>query len=417
MTIQNVCKANKQILSGHYPATTRIFLAMMKKIQIGSLDLELPGGERIVFNGLTPGPVASLKIHSHSVIRGLFSSSDIALAEAYRDDLIETNDPTSLILMACLNQEILEKAFTGNFFGMIFYRLRHLTKINSRKGSKKNIHAHYDLGNSFYQLWLDSTMTYSSALFKSKDESLEAAQKNKYQRIIDSLHLKPTDHLLEIGCGWGGFAVAAALQSGCKVTCLTLSLEQAAYANQLVKDLKLEAQITIKICDYRDELGLYDHVVSIEMIEAVGEQYWDTYFKTIEARLKPGGKAHIQSITIKDELFDSYRKSTDFIQQFIFPGGMVLAPKMIKAKAKSHGLVIKDYFEFGPDYAETLKRWREMFAEKIEEIKTIGFDKNFIKIWNFYYCYCEAGFLSRRIDVAQVLLEKEVINKKIKLEN
>lgn len=395
---------NKTIV---YPTTTKIFLAMMNKIQMGTLDLVLPCGERKIFNGKNPGPKAFLKINSHKVVKGLFSSSDIALAEAYRDGLIETDDPTSLMLLACLNQEILEKAFSGNFFGMIYYRLRHLTKFNSRKGSKKNIHAHYDLGNSFYKLWLDPTMTYSSAIFKNQDDSLEVAQQNKYQRIIDSLDLKPTDHILEIGCGWGGFATMAAIQSGCKVTCLTLSNEQALYSKKLVKELNLEEQIDIKICDYRDELGSYDHVVSIEMIEAVGEKYWDTYFTTINERLKVGGKAHIQSITIKDELFDSYRKSTDFIQQFIFPGGMVLAPKMIKSKALKCGLILQDYFEFGPDYAETLKRWREAFAKKISEIKTIGFDENFIKIWNFYYCYCEAGFMSRRIDVAQILFEKK----------
>lgn len=389
-----------------YPPTTRLFLAMMGKIQIGSLDLELPNGERRIFNGKRPGPNASLKIKSYSVIADLFKSSDIALAEHYRDGLIETNDLTALILMACLNQEILEKAFTGNFFGMLFYRLRHLTRFNSRRGSKKNIHAHYDLGNNFYKLWLDPTMTYSAAIFKTPNDSLIEAQKNKYQRIIDSLRLKPTDHILEVGCGWGGFATMAAQQTGAKVTCLTLSNEQAAHSKELVKKLNLEHLIEIKICDYRDETGIYDHVVSIEMIEAVGEQFWDNYFTTIFNRLKNGGRAHIQSITIKDELFDSYRKSTDFIQQFIFPGGMVLAPKIIKAKSEKNGLELIDYYEFGLDYAETLKRWRAAFTENLDEIKKIGFDENFIKIWNFYYCYCEAGFISRRIDVAQVLFVK-----------
>ena len=399
---------NTKTHSGNYPYTTRIFLSMLGRIQVGSLDIELPSGERRVFNGKMPGPNAAIKIKSHSVISRLFGSSDIALAEAYRDDLLEVDDLTSLMLMACLNQEILEKAFTGNFFGMIFYRLRHLVRFNSRRGSKKNIHAHYDLGNSFYKLWLDPTMTYSSAIFKDQNESLESAQKNKYQRIIDSLNLKSSDHILEIGCGWGGFATMAATKFGCKVTCLTLSNEQFAYSTELVKKLGLEHLINIKICDYRDETGLYDHVVSIEMIEAVGEQYWGNYFSTIYSRLKYGGKAHIQSITIKDELFDSYKTSTDFIQQYIFPGGMLLSPKNIKAQAVKSGLIVKDYFEFGLDYAETLRRWRADFFEKLEAVKAVGFDDSFIKIWNFYYCYCEAGFMSRRIDVAQVLMEKPI---------
>jgi cyclopropane-fatty-acyl-phospholipid synthase len=394
-------------LNSSYPYTTKIFLAMMSKIQIGSLHLEMPEGEIRIFNGRKTGPNASLKIKDHSVIAKLFSSSDIALAEAYRDGLIETNDLTALMLMACLNQEILEKAFTGNFFGMIFYRLRHSLRFNSRRGSKKNIHAHYDLGNSFYELLLDPSMTYSSAIFKVQDESLESAQQNKYQRIIDSLQLKATDHILEIGCGWGGFAAMAAAQSGCRVTCLTLSNEQFAYSTELVKKLNLDHLVEIKICDYRDETGLFDHIVSIEMIEAVGSQYWDNYFSTLFARLKTGGKAHIQSITIKDEFFEAYKKSTDFIQQYIFPGGMVLAPKMIKSRALKNGFIVNDYFEFGLDYAETLRRWKEAFNQKIDLVKAVGFDENFIKIWIFYYSYCEAGFMSRRIDVAQVLLEKK----------
>ena len=393
--------------NANYPFPTRFFLNMLERIKLGSLELELPDGSKRVFNGALPGPKAKLKINSHSVITKIFRSSDIALAEAYRDNLLEIEDLTSFMLMACLNQEIFEKAFKGNFFGMLIYRIRHMLRFNSRKGSKKNIHAHYDLGNEFYKLWLDPTMTYSSALFKDKNETLESAQKNKYQRIIDSLNLKPTDHILEIGCGWGGFATTTALQIGCKVTCLTLSIEQHKYATDLVKKLNLEHLVTIKICDYRDEVGLYDHVVSIEMIEAVGEQYWKNYFQTLNNRLKPGGKAHIQAITIKDDLFESYRLSTDFIQQFIFPGGMILAPKMIKSHASGSQLIVKDYFEFGLDYAETLKRWREVFTLKIEDVKKVGFDEAFIKIWNFYYCYCEAGFLSRRIDVAQVLMEKQ----------
>ena len=378
----------------------------MDRIKIGHFVLYLPDGEVRNYHGKTEGRKGELKILDYAAISKIFSSGDIGLAEAYRDGMIDSPDMTSLLLLCIENQNAFEKIFRGNFFGMIYYRLRHLFRGNSRAGSKKNIEAHYDLGNSFYKLWLDPTMTYSSALFKNKDDTLEEAQKNKYQRIIDTINPKSTDHILEVGCGWGGFATMAALQTGCKVTCLTLSQEQYQYATDLVRQMGLEDNVTIKICDYRDETGTYDHVVSIEMIEAVGEEYWEQYFKMIESKLRPGGKAMLQSIYIIDDLFDSYRKSTDFIQQYIFPGGMVLAPQVFEKYSIKNNLEIKDFYKFGLDYAQTLNLWRQEFKQKYAEVKEIGFDESFLKIWDFYYTYCEAGFLSRRIDVAQIVLQK-----------
>ncbi len=389
-----------------YPFKTKLFFKIMDRIKIGHFVLHLPNGEVRNYHGKTEGRRGELIIKDYASIAKIFSSGDIGLAEAYRDGMIDSPDMTSLLLLCIENQNAFETIFRGNFFGMIYYRLRHLFRGNSRKGSKKNIEAHYDLGNSFYKLWLDPTMTYSSAIFKNKDESLEEAQKNKYQRIIDTIKPKASDHILEVGCGWGGFATMAATQTGCKVTCLTLSQEQYQYATELVRKMGLESQVNIKICDYRDETGTYDHVVSIEMIEAVGEEYWEQYFNMIESKLRPGGKAMLQSIYIIDELFDGYRKSTDFIQQYIFPGGMVLAPQVFEKYSIKNNLEIKDFYKFGLDYAQTLNLWRKEFKQKYAEVKEIGFDESFLKIWDFYYTYCEAGFLSRRIDVAQIVLQK-----------
>lgn len=388
------------------PLKVKIFFKIMERIQIGHFLLTLPDGSKKEFHGKTPGRTGELIIFDYKGVEKIISSSDIGLAEAYRDGMIDSPDMTSLLLLCIENQSALEKVFKGNFIGMIYYRLRHFFRGNSRKGSKKNIEAHYDLGNNFYKLWLDPTMTYSSALFKNKNESLEDAQKNKYQRIIDTIGPKKGEHILEVGCGWGGFATMAAAQTGCFVTCLTLSGQQYQYATELVKKMDLGHLVTIKICDYRDELGTYDHVVSIEMVEAVGEEYWEQYFKMIEKKLKPGGKAMLQSIYIVDELFENYRRSTDFIQQYIFPGGMVLSPQVFEKYSLENKLEIKDFYQFGLDYAYTLKLWREEFKNKYALVKNIGFDEAFLRIWDFYYVYCEAGFLSRRIDVAQIVLYK-----------
>lgn len=393
-------------MKNKYPFKTRIFLKIMERIQIGHLALYLPDGSCREFIGKTPGRKAELVVRDYAAIAKILASSDIGLAEAYRDQMVDSPDMTSLLLLCIENQKALTDVFRGSFFGMIYYRIRHLFRGNSRKGSKKNIEAHYDLGNNFYQLWLDPSMTYSSALFQNEGESLEEAQKNKYQRIIDTIKPKSTDHILEVGCGWGSFALMAAAQTGCKVTCLTLSNEQFQYATDRVKQMGLQSLVNIKLCDYRDEPGTYDHIVSIEMIEAVGEEYWEQYFKMIKDKLKPGGKAMLQSIYMVDDHFDNYRKSTDFIQQYIFPGGMVLAPQVFNEFSKKNDLEIKDFFHFGLDYAKTLNLWRKEFSRKYEEVKQIGFDESFLKIWDFYYVYCEAGFLSRRIDVAQIVLEK-----------
>ena len=383
-----------------------LFLKLISQLKKGQLNVTLENGQVRIFKGSEPGRDAELNIKDARAYGKILSASDIGLAEAYRDGWLDSPNMAELLLLCLENQEALEKGFKGTALGMLLYKTKHYLNRNSKAGSKKNIQAHYDLGNNFYQLWLDSTMTYSAAIFKHEDETLESAQKNKYQRIIDTLQLKSTDHILEIGCGWGGFATMAALQSGCRVTCLTLSQEQFNHAQSLVDKLNLEDLITIKLCDYRDERGVYDHIVSIEMIEAVGQEYWNTYFEVLKERLKPGGKVMIQSIVMDDEHFDHYRQSTDFIQQYIFPGGMLLAPKVLKDFGQKYQLQVKDFFNFGLDYAKTLQIWRQEFMSNIDSVRRIGFDESFLKLWDFYYVYCEAGFRSKKIDVVQIVYEK-----------
>ena len=383
-----------------------LFLKLISQLKKGQLVVTLENGQARIFKGTEQGREAELNIKDARAYGKILSASDIGLAEAYRDGWLDSPNMAELLLLCLENQEALEKGFKGTALGMLLYKTKHYLNRNSKTGSKKNIQAHYDLGNNFYQLWLDSTMTYSAAIFKHEDETLESAQKNKYQRIIDTLQLKSTDHILEIGCGWGGFATMAALQSGCHVTCLTLSQEQFNHAQSLVDKLNLEDLITIKLCDYRDERGVYDHIVSIEMIEAVGQEYWNTYFEVLKERLKPGGKVMIQSIVMDDEHFDHYRQSTDFIQQYIFPGGMLLAPKVLKDFGQKYQLQVKDFFNFGLDYAKTLQIWRQEFMSNIDSVRRIGFDESFLKLWDFYYVYCEAGFRSKKIDVVQIVYEK-----------
>jgi cyclopropane-fatty-acyl-phospholipid synthase len=279
-------------------------------------------------------------------------------------------------------------------FVRAYERLRFWLQSNSRAQARKNISYHYDLGNEFYRLWLDDTMTYSSAIFESGQESLEKAQIRKYETMVDQMGAQPGDHVLEIGCGWGGFAEMAVAQ-GLAVTGLTLSPAQLAWAQQRVPEADLRLQ------DYRDTTERFDHVVSIEMFEAVGERFWPGYFKTVARALKPGGRAVIQSITIRDDLFASYRKGTDFIQQYIFPGGMLPSRRAFRAAAARQGLAVRHEYAFGLDYARTLAEWRHAFEAHWPAIAAQGFDETFRRLWRMYLCYCEAGFLAGNVDVVQ----------------
>ena len=396
-----------QQFSMRVPRSGRFMLGLLARLEHGRLDVVVPGGQTFSFAGARPGPDAILEIRDWMVFDAVMRSGDVGFAETFLDDLWRTPDLYSLLLLAACNRRVLEHALYGKWWGGLVYRLRHLLNANTREGAKKNIHAHYDLGNSFYQSWLDRTMTYSAALFEGDAErSLEQAQIAKYERILRRLDVRRDASILEIGCGWGGFAEHAARTRGCRVHGITLSNEQLVFARRRIEEAGLAASVEFSLIDYRDVLGDFDHVVSIEMFEAVGERYWTGYFNTVHERLKPGGSALVQTITIADELFSRYRLSSDFIQQYIFPGGMLPARKVFRNLASKSRLQVTDEHAFGLDYAETLRRWRERYSAVCRGLRSSGFDGRFERLWNFYLAYCEAGFRLASTDVIQFELRR-----------
>jgi cyclopropane-fatty-acyl-phospholipid synthase len=388
------------------PRAARLLFSFLSHLRHGRLDVITPDGQRITFQGDLAGPSAYLRIDDWSVCFQALKSGDIGFAEAFLSGKWTTDDLVALLQLIAQNRAVLETAMRGRWLGKLFYRLRHLLRSNTRRGSRRNIHAHYDLGNEFYEAWLDPTMSYSSALFDSSStRSLESAQLAKYRRILDALGVKKGDRVLEIGCGWGGFAELAAAECGAYVQGVTLSSRQLEFARERMRSKGLDSQVELALCDYRDVTGTFDYVVSIEMFEAVGEAYWPAFFNTVRNRLRPGGRAMIQSIVIADELFDNYRRSTDFIQQYVFPGGMLPSPSEFTVQASRAGLGVRNNYFFGIDYAETLQRWRERYNDVAPSLRKLGFDDRFERLWNFYLCYCEAGFRVGSIDVGQMELE------------
>ena len=371
----------------------------------GSLTVRIPGGREITFGHEATGPQAKLILHDYSVIRAGLKRGGLGFAESYMAGRVDTPDLTKLFDFFICNFEAL-RAAGGSLFKMrLPDRLWHLLRDNSRKGSKRNIEAHYDLGNDFYALWLDPSMTYSSAIFGNADEDLEKAQLRKYDHVLKAIDAKPGDRVLEIGCGWGGFAERAA-QKGLHVHGITLSQEQLAFTRARMERLGLVDRSEFEIRDYRDTQGQYDKVASIEMIEAVGESHWPSYFRTIHDRLKPGGLAAVQAITIAEPFFADYRRKVDFIQRYIFPGGMLLTPATIAEQAEKAGLKLAGVETFADGYARTLQIWRQRFEAAWPQIAKLGFDERFRRMWRYYLCYCEAGFAERTIDVGIYRIEK-----------
>ncbi|MBB5608448.1 MULTISPECIES: cyclopropane-fatty-acyl-phospholipid synthase family protein [unclassified Janthinobacterium] len=384
-------------------APARMILSLLDKLKFGALRLRTPDGNVLVY-GDGSAPI-HLDLHNWNMCAAVLRSGDIGFAETFIAGDWRTDNLPGLIELMIRNRAQIESLIYGSWWGNLLYRLRHLLHRNSRAGSKKNIHAHYDIGNAFYQLWLDPSMTYSSALF-SEGDSLEQAQLAKYRRIAGQLQLQPGATVLEIGCGWGGFAETAAREHGAHVTGLTLSTEQLAYARQRLQATGLAEQADLQLCDYRDSAGQYDAIASIEMFEAVGQSYWPGYFECVARNLKPGGRACIQTIVIADELFERYSKSTDFIQQYIFPGGMLPSPTEFRRAAEAQGLRVVDAFSFGLDYAETLRQWRATFLAQRVALEKQGFDGRFLLTWEFYLAYCEAAFQAHNTDVMQFTLLK-----------
>jgi len=384
----------------------RPLIQTLSKLQYGQITLQLPKGEELHFQGMFEGPVAKLIVHSPRLMLRMLSNGTLGLGESYMAGEWDSPDVVALIAVGEMNRDILGALDQGQGLMRALHWVVHALRANTKKGARRNIASHYDLGNDFYRLWLDPTMTYSSAVFSTDDQSLEQAQHHKYDLILSELNPTSDSHILEIGSGWGGFAIRAVQKTGCRVTSITLSQAQLAEAQIRAEKAGLSDRITFKLQDYRDVQDQYDGIASIEMFEAVGEQYWPEFFATIANRLKPNSKAAIQVITIRDDLFEAYQKGVDFIQRYIFPGGMLPSPEVFVSRAKKAGLETVHQAFYGLDYAKTLQRWDQRFVEKLNEVKAMGFDERFIRMWRFYLAYCEAGFRRETINLMQISLKR-----------
>lgn len=368
----------------------------LDSLESGTLTVTTPDGQTRVFNGRTPGEKAHIEVHDWSVITNMMAKGDIGFADDYRAGKWQADSLIDLTSIGLKNRRALDNLIAGSNFMRTASMFSYLFKMNTLKGSRRNIHEHYDLGNDFYSLWLDPTMTYSSALYKHGGESMVQAQYNKYDRIIECMEAK-SGRILEVGCGWGGFAERAHEKGDYYLKGITLSDEQRVYARKRTKGY---ADIVLE--DYRHQTGIYDRIVSIEMFEAVGERFWPVYFKKLGELMKANGKAVIQTITINDTDFERYRRGGDFVRSFIFPGGMLPSPSRFRQEATKAGLKVKNEFFFGPDYARTLAEWLKTFDEKVEEVKALGFDDGFIRLWRFYLGACAGGFRAGRTNVMQL---------------
>ncbi|CBS90795.1 SAM-dependent methyltransferase [Azospirillum lipoferum] len=378
---------------------TGALLRLAARIRVGELTLRLPDGRTLRFGDGATGPRADLALLDGSAARRLLLGGGIGMAEAYGDGLWTSGDLPALIELAIRNEAALKGVLKGTLAASAINRLFHRSRANSRRGSRRNIAFHYDLGNDFYRLWLDPGMTYSSALYEDDGQSLEDAQDAKIGRVAELLQLRPGDRVLEIGCGWGGMAEHLAGRCGASVVGLTLSAEQLSFARRRMEEAGLAGKVDLRLMDYRDAGGSFDRIVSIEMIEAVGEEHWPRYFASLRDRLVPGGAAVVQAITIDDARFPHYRRKCDFIQRHIFPGGLLPCPSALRAEAERAGLAVEHVETFGASYARTCAEWRRRFHEAAPRVAAMGFDPRFRRLWDYYLAYCEAGFRAGTIDV------------------
>jgi cyclopropane-fatty-acyl-phospholipid synthase len=389
------------------PRLVRLALGFAARLRRGTLDITLPDGRTMRMGGAEPGPAAAMTVYNYGFATRLVNGGDIGIAEAYLNRDWDTPDLTQFLYLFCVNHDLIQAMLANKPLIRLVQMVRHWFNRNTKRQAKRNIYAHYDIGNAFYSAWLDSSMTYSSALFEDDTADLTSAQKNKYRRLAEAIDLRPGQKLLEIGCGWGGFAEYVAKTFGAKVVGLTISKEQRDFAQRRIHEAGLADKVEIKLQDYRDERDQYDRIASIEMIEAVGEQFWPKYFSQVSDRLKPSGLAGIQAITIQDSMFQSYRREVDFIQRYVFPGGMLPSPQVLKMLGERFGIPVIRERIFGQDYAKTLATWRNNFRAAWPNLKPLGFDDRFRRLWEYYLAYCEAGFLSGNIDVRQVVFAKQ----------
>jgi cyclopropane-fatty-acyl-phospholipid synthase len=385
------------------PRPLRPMFGLLHRLRRGQLTVAVPDGRRFLVAAPESGPAAELVVRHPRFLRRTLTGGNIGFAEAYMDGDWDTPNLAALLELVCVNDSLDEVTYPRRL-ALLAHRVWHWLRPNSRRGSRRNIAAHYDLGNDFYRRWLDPSMTYSSAVFPAPSAGLADAQMHKYRLICDKLALQPGHRLLEIGCGWGGFASFAAREYGAQVTAITVSCEQLAYAQERIQREGLADRVEARLIDYRDLAGSFDRIASIEMFEAVGEKYWPAFFGKLRENLAPGGRAALQIITIGDRWFERYRRGVDFIQRYIFPGGMLPSPGALARETARAGLAIERQDFFGGHYAETLAQWNQRFQVAWAEIAPLGFDARFKRMWEFYLAYCEAGFRARTIDVTQVSL-------------
>ncbi|WP_298674722.1 cyclopropane-fatty-acyl-phospholipid synthase family protein [uncultured Lentibacter sp.] len=379
-----------------------------QRISRGQLDITLPDGRLFRAIGQQAGPVAAVHIHDPDVFARLLRDGELGFCDAYLEQGWSSPDLQAFLDLMNAGNEVLYRGFPGKGLLKAYERLRHILRSNSKARARKNIAYHYDLGNAFYAKWLDETMTYSSALFKTGNEPLAVAQRAKYAALVDALNVKEGDHILEIGCGWGGFAEYAAKERGLRVTGLTISAEQLRYAQARMARAGVADRVDLRMQDYRDEHGVYDGIASIEMFEAVGEKYWPVYFDKLQGCLKPEARACLQIITLQEARFEVYRKGVDFIQKYIFPGGMLPSKTVLRQQVLKAGLEEVGCLEFGESYSKTLRHWHERFNADWADISQMGFDERFRRMWNFYLTSCAASFRGGNCDVVQITLVKRV---------
>jgi cyclopropane-fatty-acyl-phospholipid synthase len=400
-----VTSANLGELQGT-PASFRVAAMLLSRLRIGSIDVGFPDGRTFRFEGRDAGPEARIQAIDPTFARPVLSQGDIGFAETWMQRRFDTPNLTDVLEYFARNFNDAGRLAIGGAIAQAANRIKHILRPNSRTGSKRNILAHYDLGNDFYSLWLDPSMTYSSAVFEQPDQPLHLAQVVKYESMADALRLKPGDRVLEIGCGWGGFAEHVAKTREVRIDCITISDAQYAYARKRIADAGLNERVDIQLRDYRDVSGRYDAVASIEMFEAVGEQWWPTFFGKVSESLNPGGRAALQVITIDDDEFEAYRKRVDFIRTHIFPGGMLPSTQKLDEATRRAGMNFEVDATFGASYARTLNQWAERFQAAWPKISAMGFDERFRRLWLYYLAYCEAGFRTGSINVGRFVLQR-----------